>query len=886
MRDFPGKAAVLTALCLLAPLTARSATAQTTANGSITGKVVDAQGAVLPGVTVTATGAAVKGSRTSQSDPAGAYRLADLPPGEYTVSAELMGFVKGERKAVAVQAGRTATVDLALQLGHLSEEVIVTAQRRETNLQTTPLAISAYSGDTLTENKVFTVTDLANNVPAFSLTAGTPLDVELNVRGVTNTRLDSPTADPSVGTFMDGVYMGRTGDLNFDFYDLERIEVIRGPQGVLLGKNVVGGALSIVTAKPSFQRSGNLLLAYGNYNSLLASGYVTNRLSDSVAGRFAFQGRKHDGYAMDILHNREVENLNSFQGRGQLLFHPKDSTWMARTVIDFNKDSTNGLNVVPIPTSQAHCEATYLRSNCTRPWSSLRRFLGLTDPRVNVAQSVQYAGDASPTQQFMNRRGVGLVADIQKDFNGFAFNSLTGYRDGRGRQLYDQTGSGPEALGWNVARWQAYTAFVAATRPAGNGDNGLFLFAEPVNEVANIKQFSQELRLTSNNKESRVDWIAGVYLKKDTIDKVDHFIGETFLGGPLATLSGETLWDNRGKIDNSAAFAQLGLKLTSRVKLSAGVRYTKDKKNGNVSGTAIATGDRFNPGDLLALTPLAATFRAGTGYATPYEQSWSKTTPQASLEITQSRNLFLYATVATGFKGGGFDDTPTSALAAQHPFNPEEATNYEGGFKSTMFERRLRLNVSAFYMNYKDLQVVQTNAACLCNLTDNAANAKLKGVEGEFELAPTGSFKLFASGSYVDAKYKDFIETAINPATGQRLVSSGNRLQRTPASQFSGGMDVTTNLGKWHDALNLRASYTWQGDMKWATDNIAEEEAYGLFDARIGLAPREAKWQVSLYGKNLADKLYRVNIIHFFGEEVSQFGAPRTYGAEVSFSFH
>ena len=885
MRDFVGRTATLAAFLLVVLLVGRSANAQTTADGSISGKVVDAQGKALPGVTLVAASATVAGSRTAQSDGAGVYRLVDLPPGEYAVTAELKGFAKLERKRIIVQSGTTITLDLALQLG-LTEEVVVTAQRRETNLQTTPISISAYSGDTLAENKTFTVTDLANSVPAFSLTAGTPLDVELNVRGVTNTRLDSPSADASVGTFLDGIYMGRTGDLNFDFYDLERIEVIRGPQGVLLGKNVVGGALSIVTAKPSFQKSGNLLLSYGNYNALLASGYVTNRLSDSVAGRFAFQGRKHDGYAKDILHNREVENLNSLQGRGQLLFHPKDSTWSARTVIDFNKDSTNGLNVVPIPTSQAHCEATYLRSNCTRPWSSLRRYLALTDPRVDVAQSVQYAGDPSPTQQFMKRNGVGLMADIQKNFDGFSFNSLTSYRDGRGDQLYDQTGSGPEALGWDVAKWQAYTAFVAATRPAGNGDNGLFLFAEPVNEDAKIKQFSQELRLTSTNKDSKLDWIAGVYLKKDSITKVDHFIGETFLGGPLATLSGETLWNNHGDINNYAGFAQLGVKLTKQVKLSVGVRYTHDKKSGDVTGTAIATGDRFNPNDLLALTPLASSFRTGTGFNAPYDKSWTKTTPQGMLEITPNRDLFLYATIGKGFKGGGFDDTPTSAVAAQHPYNPEEATNYEGGFKSTMFERRVRLNVSAFYMDYKDLQVVQTNAACLCNLTDNAANAKLKGVEGEFEFAPTGSFKLFASGSYVDAKYKDFIETAINPATGQRLVSSGNRLQRTPATQLAGGFDFTTRLGKWKDGLNLRVNYSWQGDLKWATDNIAQEDPYGLLDARIGVGPKNEKWQVSAYGKNLTDKLYRVNIIHFFGEEVSQFGAPRTYGMDVSYSFH
>ena len=161
------------------------------------------------------------------------------------------------------------------------EVVIVTAQRRETALQTTPIAVSAYTGESLAEDKVFTATDLANSVPAFSLTAGTPLDAELNIRGITNTRLDAPSADPSVGTFVDGVYMGRTGDLNYDFYDLERIEVIRGPQGVLLGKNVVGGALSVTTAKPEHETSGKVLASYGNYESMLASGYVTGGLSDA-----------------------------------------------------------------------------------------------------------------------------------------------------------------------------------------------------------------------------------------------------------------------------------------------------------------------------------------------------------------------------------------------------------------------------------------------------------------------------------------------------------------------------------------------------------------------------------------------------------------------------
>src|SRR5690606_6453643 len=163
----------------------------------------------------------------------------------------------------------------AAQAQQTLEVVVVTAQRRATSLETTPIAISAFSGEALADSKIFSVGDLADSVPAFSLTAGTPLDVELNIRGITNTRLDSPTSDPSVGTFLDGVYIGRTGDLNFDFYDLERVEVIRGPQGVLLGKNVVGGALSIITAQPEFEPSGKLLVSFGNYDARLVSGHVT-----------------------------------------------------------------------------------------------------------------------------------------------------------------------------------------------------------------------------------------------------------------------------------------------------------------------------------------------------------------------------------------------------------------------------------------------------------------------------------------------------------------------------------------------------------------------------------------------------------------------------------
>lgn len=772
------------------------------------------------------------------------------------------------------------------------EEVVVTAQRRETSLQTTPVAITAYTGDMLADNKVFTVTDLANSVPAFSLTAGTPLDVELNIRGVTNTRLDAPTADPSIGTFVDGVYHARSGDLNYDFYDLARIEVIRGPQGVLLGKNVVGGALNISTAKPSFDSSAKILFSYGNYDSRMVSGYATGGLTDKLAGRFSFQSRSHSGYARDILHDREVEDLDSIQARAQLLYDAGDDGWVVRGIVEYNKDSTNGLNSVAVEGGTVNCEQTYLRTNCTRPWSNLRRFLGITNPRENVAQAIPYAGLSAPLQQFMEREGTGVTLDIQKPVGSFVFNSLTNFRKGYGEQVYDQTGAGPEALGWDTARWADFNAFVTATRPAGNTSSGLFLFAEPVGERTEVQAFSQEFRLTSALEASRFDWIAGVYFKSDDIDKEDNFIGETFLSsvttGPLAnalrTLSGQSRWINNGKNESAAIFGQIGFKFTEGLKLSVGARYTEDKKSGLSRGIAVARGDRFLPTDTASLTPLA--LPPGTdSFTQPYGEEWNKFTPQAIIEWKKSDALFLYATVAKGFKGGGFEDTAATAAAAAVPYNPETVTNYELGFKANLLDRRIRLNATAFKMDYKDLQVTQTNAACLCNITQNAAEAKIQGVEVEFEYAVTSALRLSLSGSYVDPKYENFIETAIDPNTGQRLVSSGNRLQRTPKEQFSAGIDFTTGLGKWEDALNFNASYSWQSDLFWNTDNIARQRAYGLLDLRVALAPSESNWEVALYGKNVADELYRVNAIAFFGEEVSQFGAPRTYGVDLSWKF-
>ncbi|MBT8077803.1 MAG: TonB-dependent receptor [Gammaproteobacteria bacterium] len=738
------------------------------------------------------------------------------------------------------------------------EEIVVTAQKRESGIQTTSVAITAFSGDTLRQNRIFNVSDLANTAASLSFTALSPLDQEINIRGITNTRLDSPAGEAAVGQFVDEIFIGRTGGMNADYYDIERIEVIRGPQGVLLGKSVVGGALSIITAKPEFENSGEIAISLGNYDSQQISGHATGALSDNWAGRLSFQTRSHDGYAKDLLHDRDLEDLETLQLRAQIMSQPDSDGWGTRLIVDYSKLSSNGINVVAISDGLTG-------GFRPRPWSQMRAFLGLTDPRVSIPEETQYAGDQAPLNQFLSRETAGLTLHFDRDFERFQFSSITGYREARTRSLYDQTGGGPDVFDDPEIFGVTFADFLAFDPTAAT-----FFFSEPVREDADIRSFSQEFRLTSS-ADSSFEWIAGVYFKNDQIDKFDRFVGEGN-SGALPTLSGESHWLNEGDNTHIGVFGQIGYRFSEKFKASVGARWTSDDKGGDIRGTAIATGDRFNPADTVPLTPL------GEEYDTSYGETWTKVTPQATLEFTPNDDLFSYLTISTGFKGGYFQDTPVNAFAAEFPTRPEEVINYEIGIKSDFAGGRARLNAAAFFMDYTDLQVEQTNQDCLCNLTENAADAEIKGVEVEFTFLATDDFLLTASGSFLDTEYVEFLELA-------GVDSSGNSLQRTPDTQYNIGFDYTANAGRFGKALNFYVSYSWQDEFPWQPANENFEDDYGLLDARITFAPEGKNWSLSVWGKNITDELYRTNIIPFFGEEVSQFGAPRTQGVEFRYSF-
>jgi iron complex outermembrane receptor protein len=481
---------------------------------------------------------------------------------------------------IALLAGMTIALPaMAAASGESQlEELIVTAQKREENVQTTPLSITAVTGASLAKDRVLSLEDLGHNMTGISFTANSPQANEINIRGVVNTRLTSPTADQSVSTFVDDVYVARSGNLNSSFYDIARIEVVRGPQGVLLGKNVAGGAVNIISNAPSFDQSGRFTLAIGNYDLRQTSGYITGALTDEIAGRLSFQTINHSGYARDILHNTDLENLDSLQARVQLAYQPKDSDLHASLNVDYSKDSNDGVNRVGLksPTLPAGPNI----------WSGTRSLIAAARGGLSIRESLPvwplFAGDLAPTPQGARHETFDIIAKFEKDVvENVRLSSITGYRNNRSFTMYDQTGLGP-TNGFN---------FTAAQLAAVGSS---LLFVEPVNFIEDVQQFSQEVRLTSTNTDSKLDWIVGAYYQKSKVHQFNRFWGESLV---LPTLSGESHWDDHGHNEDMAVFAQLGYKLTDTLKLEVGARYTQDKKGGDQRGIIVATGDKLHPAD-------------------------------------------------------------------------------------------------------------------------------------------------------------------------------------------------------------------------------------------------------------------------------------------------
>lgn len=714
------------------------------------------------------------------------------------------------------------------------EEVLVSARRRgEERLQDVPVAVSVLSDEALRKANITDLSEVATRTPSFTFGQQIGNQQEVVIRGIGTLRLTGSAAEPSVGLFIDEVYVGRRGTATPPLFDLERVEVVRGPQGTLYGKNVVGGAVNLLSARPSNERAARVAVSYGQFDAFggrdlwEGSGYVTGELTDALAGRAAVYYRKHDGYSQNTLLDEALDDQDNYAVRGSLLFQPTAALDIHVTA-DFSHNESNG-------------QSRRAVDDPTVPGLGAVVGSGLLSNNVRESDS--------PWTQWEDQDTAGLTARVDYRLGSghtLTYLSAVRYGDFNGRYSLVGTQSPPSLTDAANGQREKYTGI------------------------------TQDLRLSSPADSSGpLRWVTGLYFLREDTDIIDNSIATTFLSvlGPGSVgdiLDGEFIYDQQNITKSAAIYGELSWALADTVSLTVGGRYTYDDKNYRNRSECLDYGAQ--PDFFLCVAPLGAeTWNIRTS------ESWNEFTPKASMDWRASDNALLYVSAARGFKGGGWQGKPGTEAAALLPYDPEIAWTYEIGAKTDWADGRIRANLAIFHTEFDDLQVEQLDDSGLSLIIDNAASARIDGVELELQLRPVPAMQLWLSGSYLDSEYRDFIDSA-----GNNL--SGNRLARTPEFRLAGGADYVVRI---NSALSLdtRVEYQWQDAMPWLVENTVFEDSYGLLDARVALQALQAQWEVALFGKNLTDELYRVDAIPFLGDVFSRFGAPRSYGVQFTKTF-
>lgn len=707
-------------------------------------------------------------------------------------------------------------------------DIIVTAQKRETALQQTPLAITALGGAGLDSRSIDSAVDLAASVPGanFSTNGGA---TSITIRGVGSDGLSQPKDDPSVASHIDGVYLARPVSLAASFYDLERIEVLRGPQGTLYGRNATGGALNIITKAPTkdFEAKGDA--SYGNYNALQLRGAINIPLASTLAFRAVGYYNKHDGYGEQLNPAfKDGDDANDIGGRATLLWEPASTLSVMLRANLFYSDGVGP-------------SRTLLD---TRSLAGVRDANGVAYGSTTGAIFVNRCGFAAFPQACSNPRAIQTVLPESQKVRSNTFSAAADWTVTDSISLKSITG---------------YTDFKqdkgGASRPFQSADsNASFDY------VSASSTWSQEFNL-NYDAGGPFTAVAGAYFLDD--DGSNLF--ESIAINPNAVASVEV--DSYSETHSLAFFGEANFEVVNGFTLTGGLRYTKETKSGNSQS-------RIN-------IPFGAPFTVPlTG-----EIDFKSTDYKVGFDWKIKDGIFLYGNYSTAFKSGGVNTGIPVALFYQ----PERLKAFQAGIRTDWFDRRLRVNIDAYHYDYQNPQITQVLGQSL--ETQNAASAKVKGVEAVIEVRPVAGLTLSSQASYADSAYgpgriSDIID--LN-AFGQTVFGSieieGNPLRFTPKWTFGASAAYNMSVSDRTD-LAFRVDYLWQDDATTRPQNLVIDQipAYSVLNATARASFNKKRYFVELFGKNLTNETVIsarfVNPLH-----VAEYRAPRTYGVTLGFAF-
>jgi iron complex outermembrane receptor protein len=524
------------------------------------------------------------------------------------------------------------------------EEVIVTAERRAQDAQDVPIALTIIGGSEISPAGISSISDVALKTPNLTFTQFNIGEPQLFLRGL-GTTIDSAGADPTVSVFIDDVYVGRSAGATSDLYDLERIEVLRGPQGTLYGRNVTGGAISIVTKRPSEEFEAKLGVTVGNYGLTVLRGLVDGPIGDNLAGNLSFSKRDRDGYAYSNRSGQELDDADNFSLRGKLLWDISDNTELLLG-FDYSTDDNNGqcrnLTKLDNPAGDHNAGGVFVPV-----LKQIKADTNSEDPRTCAMTIEQYA----------ERDVFGLSARLQMEFtNDLSLTSITAYRELEYSWLQE----------------------------LGGLDSPPNLLSVEDNEGDDADQISQEFRLTKDG--DRLFWVAGAYYFKENVDRfanVPIFFGPGSPVAPGALL--DRSWLQSATNTSMALFGQVVWSMTDALALTLGGRHTWDEKEMDNAYYSSPGNEVYNFKGL--------------------EESWDEFTPRVTVDWQVTDDHMLFATWSKGYKSGVFISQNTTAALAETPLEPEEATNMEIGAKTRWFDNRLQFNLVYFDLENENQQL-------------------------------------------------------------------------------------------------------------------------------------------------------------------------------------
>ena len=685
------------------------------------------------------------------------------------------------------------------------EEVTVTAQRKSQNLQDVPIAVSAFSGDALERGNMLNVDDVSAMTPGFSLSTYNPVTPQPYIRGV-GTNSSSVGDDASVGVFIDEVYAGRAGGYSADMFDVQRVEVLRGPQGSLYGRNVAGGAINVITNNPTDSFESKTKLTYGNYNLVEARGMVSGPLAENVNGRIALSKRTRDGWIENVATGGEQADQDNLSVRGKLDIALGDYTDLLLSA-DYAQDDLVGSGA--------------------RGVDGYEEIFGTAHPTENAADKVDLFFDGH-TDRDMH----GVSAKLTHAIGEMDLVSITAYRAQDYRFNDDLLGR-----------------YLAAANAALTND-----------ATEESSQFTQELRLQAGT--DNLDWTVGAYYFQEEVSRVESFdstlVYETLGLGDMGLVS-RPVWDAENETTSYAVFGDATYIFSPSWSASLGGRFSYDEKD--FTSTATGAPDLFG---FLA-----------ENYVVTADDNWSKFTPKATVTYTAEDGDIAYVTISEGYKAGGFNGIAATEQGATVSFDPENATNYEFGFKSTMLDQRLRLNGAVFFLDYTDLQSFTVDLET-GQVKTATGDAEIKGVELESTAYITDGLRVGLNYAYTDSEYVRFDS---DPAV------VGNRLARTPEHSVSGNINYEWLLDNGSSVIfNTNAMYQDEQFYSISNEAAAGDDARTLVNVNTTWDNNQG-WAVSLWGKNVTDEEYRA---HSFAQSGMAFyipGEPRTWGLSVTREF-